>query len=113
MGQINFRISEEEKHILQLLAHNRGLTITEFVKHNIFRIISHERVDLAFKLLQEGKINRKKAWKISGLNGSEFLKEWTRRGAEEKIPDELTEKSLEIAMSLKTTEFLKKSKSSK
>lgn len=109
MGQINFRISDDEKMILKLIAQMRGLTMTELVKHNVFDTISQDRVDLAFKLLDEGKIGRKKAWKISGLNGQEFLKEWTRRDAEEKIPDELAEKTLNIALILNSKDFLKKS----
>jgi len=109
MGQINFRISDDEKMILKLIAQMRGLTMTELVKHNVFDTISQDRVDLAFKLLEEGKIGRKKAWKISGLNGHEFLKEWTRRNAEEKISDELAEKTLNIALNLNSKDFLKKS----
>lgn len=33
------------------------------------------RIELAFKLLRDGKIGRKKTWKISGLSATEFLKE--------------------------------------
>ncbi|MHA1584358.1 MAG: DUF6290 family protein [Promethearchaeota archaeon] len=110
MGQINFRISEDEKAILQLYAQIKGLTVTELVKNHIFEMISQDRIDLAFKLLEEGKIGRKKTWKISGLNGQEFLKEWTRRNAEEKIPDELTEKTLKFALNLDSIDFLKNTK---
>ena len=109
MGQINFRISEEDKSVLQLLAQIRGLTLTEFVRHNIFETISQERIGLAFQLLEDGRIGRKKAWKITGLNGQEFLKEWTRRNAEEKISDELAEQTLQIAESLNSAEFLRNS----
>jgi len=105
MSQINFRISNDEKELLQLFASQKGVTITEFIKHNIFNFIAKDRVDLAFKLLQDGKIGRKKAWLISGLNGIEFLKEWTRRSAEEVISDELAEKTLENALSLDLDEF--------
>jgi hypothetical protein len=109
MGQINFRISDDEKLILQFLAKNQGISVTEFVKHHIFNIISQDRIDLAFKLLKEGKVGRKMAWKITGLNGQEFLKEWTQRNAEEKIPDELAEKTLNIALNLDSTSLLKNS----
>ncbi len=109
MSQINFRISEDDKLVLQLLAQIRGLTVTELVKQNVFATISQDRIDLAFKLLKDGKIGRKRAWKITGLNGQEFLKEWTRRKAEEIIPDELAEKTLEIALNLNSADFLRNS----
>jgi len=100
MSQINFRISDDEKEILQIFASQKGVTLTEYVKQNIFNTIAKDRIDLAFILLEQGKIGRKKAWFISGLNGIEFLKEWTRRNAEEVISDELAEKTLATALSL-------------
>lgn len=107
MGQLNFRISEDEKMVLQLLAQIRGVSVTEFVKQDVFTKIAEERIDLAFTLLKMGKIGRKKAWKITGLNGREFLKEWTRRGAEEKISDELAESTLKIALELNPKDFIR------
>ena len=105
MGQLNFRISDDDKMVLELLAKIQGISVTEMVKSTVFTKISEERVDLAFRLLKLGKIGRKKAWKITGLNGREFLKEWTRRNAEEIISDELAESTLKIALDLDPTNF--------
>ena len=68
---------------------------------------SPEIVDLAFKLLQEGKMYRKKAWISSGLDYSEFMREWTKRGAEELIPDEIDDYGIKIALELDASLFLK------
>lgn len=96
MEQINFRISPEEKRMLQIIADERSITITELARSALFKEIAPKRVDFAFKLLAEGKIGRKKAWVLSGLTYHEFLVEWTKRGAEEHIPDSITVNELEI-----------------
>ena len=107
MAQINFRVSEEEKMIIQAFAKNKGITTSEFTKKTILKEISPGRVDLAFKLLKEGKLYRKKAWILSGLDYSEFMLEWTKRGAEELIPDEIDDYEIKIALELDASLFLK------
>ena len=82
MAQINFRVDNSIKLIMDILARNEGKSIAQIAKEYILKNIEPVRVDLAFNLLKEGKIGRKKAWKISGLEYSLFVKEWRDRGAE-------------------------------
>jgi len=107
MEQINFRVSEDEKQVLKVLAEIKGVSITEFVKKIVLKEISPIRVDLAFQLLAEGKLSRKRAWLLSGLTYHEFMLEWEKRHAEEIIPEAIRAKELEIALSIDLKNFLK------
>ena len=105
MGQINFRIEEDVKEIIDLIAENRGISTAELAKRATLKEISEIRVDLAFQLLKEGKIGRKRAWKLSGLSTLEFLNEWTKHGAEEVISAEARESTLDLIKSLDLSKF--------
>ena len=107
MAQINIRINKEEKTIMQAIADSLGISITETARKFIFDNISEFRVDLAFKLLHEHKIGRKKAMSLSGLNPHEFLLEWSKRGAEEILPDELVMKMTEDALEKDLSKYFK------
>jgi len=100
MSQINFRVTEEEKIVIQAMADKKGLSTAEFAKQIVLNQISLDRKEIAFDLLKAGEIGRKRAWKMSGLNYYQFLTEWTKRGAEELIPDEAEFKTLEKALNL-------------
>ncbi len=105
MGQINFRIEEDVKKIIDLIAENRGISTAELAKQATLKEISKIRVEMAFHLLEEGKIGRKRAWKLSGLSTLEFLNEWTERGSEEIISDETRESTLDLIKSLDLSKF--------
>ena len=105
MGQINFRIEEDIKELIDFIAENRGMSTAELAKRATLKEISEIRVDVAFQLLEEGKIGRKRAWKLSGLSTLEFLNEWTKRGAEEFISDEVRESTSDLIKSLDLTKF--------
>ena len=105
--QINFRVNELEKKIINSVAKERGISVAEFTKQLVLEEVAAKRVDLAFKLLENGKIYRKQCWLLSGLEYPEFMREWTRREAEEMIPDELIEKSIDIALNLDISKFLR------
>lgn len=107
MEQVNFRISKDEKQVVDAIAAERGVSAAELARRLVLKEIEPIRVDLAFRLLAEGKIGRKKAWIISGLSHHEFLIEWTKRGAEEQIPDEFLDKELEIARSIDLKKFMR------
>jgi hypothetical protein len=107
MEQVNFRLSKDEKQVVDALAAERGVSTAELARAALLKEIKPIRVDLAFKLLAEGKIGRKKTWIISGLSHNEFLIEWTKRGAEEQIPDEFIEKELEIAKTIDLKRFMR------
>ena len=105
MGQINFRIEEDVKELIDFIAENWGISTAELAKRATLKEISEVRVDLAFQLLEEGKIGRKRAWKLSGLSTLEFLNEWTKRGAEEVISDKARESTLDLIKSLDLSKF--------
>ena len=105
--QLNFRISKDEKRVIDAIAEERGVSAAELARKSLFKEIEPIRVDLAFKLLAEGKIGRKRAWVMSGLSHNEFLIEWTKRGAEEQIPDEFIEKELDIARAIDLKKFMR------
>jgi len=108
MSQINFRVTEEEKIVIQALADKKGISAAEFAKQIVMNQISLDRKEIAFDLLKSGNIGRKRAWKISGLNYYQFLTEWTKRGAEEMIPDEAEFKTLDKALNLELKPIAKK-----
>ncbi len=107
MEQLNFRLSKDEKQVVDALAAEKGVSAAELARRSLLKEIEPIRVDLAFRLLAEGKIGRKKAWIISGLSHNEFLIEWTKRGAEEQIPDEFIEKEIEIAKAIDLRQFMR------
>ncbi len=100
MSQVNFRLSEEDMTIIKALAEEPGLSVTEYSKRIVKEKIAPLRVELAFRLLKEGKIHKKKAWLFSGLTYSEFMIEWTKREAAEIIPENAEEKGLNLLLSL-------------
>ena len=108
MEQINFRVKKDEKSIIKSLADIQGVSIAEFAKRTVLNEISKKRVDIAFKLLKDGKIGRKQTWKLSGLSYLEFLNEWTKRKAEEKIPNEIIDKELDLANEIDLKKYLVK-----
>jgi hypothetical protein len=107
MAQVNFRVNDDEKAVLDALAKHRGVSVAELAKQAVLKDILKSRIDLAFELLKEGKIGRKKTWFLSGLDYHEFMVEWTKRGAEEQIPDEAERKGWELARNLDIKKFLR------
>lgn len=107
MEQVNFRVSPEEKELLKLLAESKSITIAELARSSVLKDIAPIRVDLAFDLLAAGKIGRKKAWLVSGLAYHEFMAEWTRRGAEDRLPDAVVEHELETLSRLDFRKHMK------
>jgi len=108
MEQINFRVQEDEKRVLKALAEIKGISIPELVKQAVLKEIAPVRANLAFQLLKDGKIGRKRAWVISGLSYHEFMVEWSKREAEEAIPEESTEKELRLVENIDLTKYLRK-----
>jgi len=108
MEQINFRVKKDEKSIIKSLADTQGVSIAEFTKRTVLNEISKKRIDIAFKLLKDGKIGRKRTWILSGLSNLEFLNEWTKRKAEEKIPNEIIDKELDLAKEIDLKKYLVK-----
>jgi len=109
MNQVNFRLKEDEKNLLKIIAELQGIPISQLAKQIVLKEIEPKRVDIAFRMLKEGRCGRKRAWQISGLSYHEFMNEWGLRNAEEFIPESVYEKSLEDALSLDLELFRKKS----
>ncbi|MHA1746850.1 MAG: DUF6290 family protein [Promethearchaeota archaeon] len=107
MEQINFRIKSEEKSILQRLAEMRGMSVAQYAKQSVLKEIADERIEIAFNLVKEGKIGRKRAWTLSGLTHLEFLNEWSKRKAEENISEEILNRELDLAMEIDLSNYRK------
>ncbi len=107
MDQINFRVQEEEKIVLQTLADYAGLSVPEYVKRLVLNDIKEIRIKTAFSLLKGNKISRKKAWILSGMSYHEFMMEWVAEGFEESVPDQVLDQELKLALSLDLHSFLK------
>ncbi len=89
----------------------KGISVPELVKQVVLKEIGPLRVDLSFQLLKAGKIGRKRTWILSGLSYHEFLVEWSKRGAEEVIPEETAVKELELVKTFDLKKYLQKSPS--
>ncbi len=85
MAQVNFRIDHSLKLIIDEIAKEKGTSVAQIAKSALLNEIEPIRIDIAFRLVKEGKIGRKKAWQISGLDYPGFLKEWSKRKAHENI----------------------------
>jgi len=66
-------------------------------------------VELAFRLLKDGKLGFKKGWILSGLTYHEFLNEWNKREITEEISEESIEKGNKLALYLNIEDIKKKS----
>ncbi len=107
MYQINFRVGEIEKELLEKIADVRCISLAELSKRIVIKELEHIRVDIAFSLMNEGKISKKKAFKLSGLTYYEFMQQGAIRNVTEKIPAGLSESELVAIHELDITHFLK------
>lgn len=105
MAHINFRIDSETKAIMDIISEATGIYAAELAKRAMLKELSILRVNLAFKLLQEGKISRKQAWTISGLSSIEFLNVCTNRRVEEPISEETHFATHDFELRLDPTKF--------
>ena len=107
MAQISFRVDDDTKSIIEFISKIKGISPAELAKRATLKEISNIRVEVAFTLLEEGKIGRKRAWTISGLSPHEFLVEWTNWGAKENISDKIIEKELNLIDIIDLSQFKK------
>lgn len=108
MGQINFRMTDDEKLVIQAIAKQKGISIAELARRAVLKEIMPVRIDLAFNLLQDGQVGRKKAWTLSGLSYHEFMAEWSNRDAVEDIPSTADNKGVKTALNLDASKFIKR-----
>jgi predicted HTH domain antitoxin len=108
MPQVNFRLSKDENEIIEYLSAEAGISVAEYSKRIVKERLLDKRLDLAFKLLAEGKIHKKHAWELTGLSYAEFMIEWTKRGAEDIIIGHAEQKGLDLALALEVSKFWKK-----
>ena len=107
MYQINFRVGENEKEILEKIANLKNISLAELSKRFVLKELEHLRQDIAFDLMQEGKISKKEAFKLSGLTYYEFMHEGVKRKVTEKLPEELIESEMNALSTLDIAQFLK------
>ncbi len=107
MYQINFRVGEDEKEILEKIARAKHLSLAELSKRIVMKELGPLRVEIAFDLLKAGKIGKKRAFTLSGLSYREFLGEAGTRGVTERMPEGFAGRELEHLRSLDINQFLK------
>ena len=110
MRQINFRLSDEEYDILDLLSHHLNESIPNLSKRILLENLADIRIKIALKAYQKNKIGLKKAWKLSGLSFFEFNKLIVENNIEPPIPEELDDKLIEIALDIKQEDLFKAKK---
>ncbi|MHA1775966.1 MAG: hypothetical protein DRO88_00970 [Promethearchaeia archaeon] len=109
MYQINFRVKEEEKAILEKIAKIEKISLAELSKRLILKELNELRIKIAFDLMGKGKIGKKIAWKMSGLSYYEFLKKINDLKITEKVSEEVMEKEIAAMNQLDYKELLKSS----
>ena len=107
MYQINFRVGENDKEILEKIAKIKNISLAELSKRFVMKELEQFRVNIAFDLMQEGKMSKKQAFKMSGLTYHEFMHEGVKRKVTEKLPAELIESELDALSKLDIAQFLK------
>ncbi|MHA1520770.1 MAG: hypothetical protein ACTSRK_11360 [Promethearchaeota archaeon] len=107
MSQINFRIDPGDMVVIKKLAEEKGISVAELAKRALKEKLKIERLNLAFQMLFDEKVGFKGAWKISGLEYKEFLSEWVKHDAHEKIPLDLIKKNISDAKNYDWTSLMK------
>jgi len=110
MKQINFRLSDEEYNILEVLSHHLNESIPNLSKKILLENLAEIRIKIALTAYQTHQIGLKKAWKLSGLSFFEFNKLVVEHQIEPPIPEELDDKLIEIALDIKKEDLFKPKK---
>ncbi len=108
MSQINFRIGDTEKELLEKIAHHEQISLAELSKRMVLKELSTFRKEIALNLYQEGKIRKKNALDLSGLSYHEFLIECKERNIVEKIPESVLNHQIELLKNFDLSPYLKK-----
>ena len=107
VAQINFRVNNDEKAILDALAKQRGISVSELAKQVVLEGVLPERVEIAFRLLEEEKIGRKAAWFLSGLSYHEFVTKCSELCIVETIPEAAEAKGFDLAVHIDLSKYLR------
>jgi predicted HTH domain antitoxin len=110
MKQLNFRLSDEEYNILEVLSHHLNESIPNLSKKILLENLAEIRIKIALTAYQENKIGLKKAWKLSGLSFLEFNNLLVEHQIEPPIPEALDDKLIEIALDIKKEDLFKPKK---
>jgi predicted HTH domain antitoxin len=105
MKQVNYRLSDEEYDAVKLIADTINKSVPIVLKEAALKELARQRKENAFILYASKKIGFKHAWKLSGLSFSEFQQEIIARNIEPTISDELGEKMVELALTLKVEDL--------
>ena len=77
MSQINFRVANQEKELMEEIAKYKKISLAELAKRMVLKELGKIKVDLAFDLYKDKKIRKKDAFKLSGLSYHQFLLEFS------------------------------------
>ncbi len=101
MKQVNFRLSDDEYKLVEVMAHLTGKSVPALVKEITTENLHHHALNVAISLYTSGKIGLKQAWKLSGRTFHEFTRELVRRDIEPPITDEMDDKMLAMVDTLR------------
>ncbi len=101
MKQINFRLTEEEYEIIKEIASVMEKSIPNLLKELSLKELTTVRRKIALDLYAQKKVGFKRAWKLSGLSFYEFQQALISAHIEPNIPEELEDKMIAGALSLR------------
>jgi len=95
MKQINFRLTEDEYQLVELISKYLQKSVPTLLKELGMKEIKVKGVELALNLYKNNKIGLKKAWKLSQLPFHEFSQLLVENGIEPNIPDDLDQEMID------------------
>ncbi len=101
MKQINFRLTEEEYEIIKEIASVMEKSIPNLLKELSLKELTSVRRKIALDLYAQKKVGFKRAWKLSGISFYEFQQAIISAHIEPNILEELEEKMIAGALSLR------------
>ena len=107
MYQINFRVNEIEKEILEKISNHEKISLAELSKRFVLKELSNFRVELALNLLRDGKMGKKSSFGLSGLRYHEFLLECSKRKITERLSEDIITDELQAIRKLDIKSLLK------
>ncbi|HMF33978.1 MAG TPA: hypothetical protein VKK79_21315, partial [Candidatus Lokiarchaeia archaeon] len=108
LKQINFRLTEEEYEVIQQIAAILEKSIPTLLKELSLKELTDVRKKIALNLYEQKKIGLKRAWKLSGLSFYEFQQAIIAANIEPNIPEELVDKMIAGALSLRKEDLFPK-----
>ncbi|WP_371804105.1 hypothetical protein [Candidatus Lokiarchaeum ossiferum] len=105
MNQINFRVSQAEHEMIEMVAKISGKSIPTLFKQISLSALAEHAKKMALELYKSHKIGLKQAWILSQMTFPEFLSFLVEQDVEPEIPEKLDEEMVELAETLTLTDL--------